>query len=279
MSDSAIHTLWIGELGPLEWLCLSSWKRLGYRVVLHAYTQQQAPDGVEVCDASRLLPADKIFRCSANGSLAVFSDVYRALILKNFDAVWLDADIFLLRHIDFSAPNILAAEGGDEIRNLNSAVLRLEPGHPILEKIIRRYKRPYLGMPWTRPKKAWPVLTRALRSRNFGPEHLPWGALGYGAIQGHVAKHGFDGRILPAELCLTQKNAPIFDAVADPASYLADPVAYVHMYRSGLKFDLTVPAQGSIYERLWTIALNPQKHRHEPNSSTTTTPDMPAAPA
>jgi hypothetical protein len=259
MKVTEIHTLWIGELGPLERLCLSSWVRLGHKVVLHAYTQQQAPDGVEVCDAARLLPTDRIFRCSANGSLAVFSDIYRAQILKNFDAVWLDADIFLLRPIDFSAPNILAAEGGDEVRNLNSAVLRLQADHPILEKIIRRYKRPYLGVPWTRPKKAWPVLTRALCSRSLGPEHLPWGALGYGAIQGHVAKFGFDGRILESKLCLTQRNAPIFEAVADPDSHLVEPVAYVHMYRSGLKFDLSIPAARSIYERLSEIVEQPSE--------------------
>ncbi|GLS21920.1 hypothetical protein GCM10007874_49370 [Labrys miyagiensis] len=109
-----IHTLWIGEvLGPIERLCLISWVRLGYEVVLHSYADLQVPAGVKTVDASLLLSADKIFRNERNGSLAVFSDVYRALILKRFFAIWLDIDIFLVRRFDFSAPNILAMEGGD----------------------------------------------------------------------------------------------------------------------------------------------------------------------
>jgi hypothetical protein len=248
-----IHTLWIGTLGPLECLCLSSWVRLGYKVILHTYDTMPAPNGIFLYNAENLMPRKSIFTCAANNNIAVFSDVYRAAILNAFpNAIWLDADIFLLKHIDFSAENILAMENGDAIEHINSAVMRLQPNHPILNKILKRYNRPYLGVPWKKPKKAWRVITRAMASGGIRPQHLPWGALGYGAIHDHVSKCGFDGKILPSRICLTGKDVPIFSAI-DNADAWINKASYIHMYRSGLKINLLQPAQDSIYERLCNL--------------------------
>ncbi|MGE5266793.1 MAG: hypothetical protein ACM3L9_05430 [Deltaproteobacteria bacterium] len=254
----AIHTLWVGSaLGPLEQLCLASWVRLGYNVVLHCYDELPTPKGVQTFDAAKSIPRNRIFRNARNGSLAVFADVYRAMILKRFDALWLDADIFLLKAFDFSPPNLLAKEGGDDTKNLNNAVMRLSPDHPILDEILAIYQHPSRGLPWDRPGKLWQIFVQSAASLQFGPQHLPWGALGYIPIQRYVAQHGFDGVILESRLCLTGTRTPLFVPVNNPAEALGDPVVYIHFWGSQRKDQLSKPVPSSIYGLLCrTIGLN-----------------------
>jgi hypothetical protein len=252
--SSDIHTLWIGgELGPLEWLCLHSWLRLGYRVILHAYESISLPPGVERFDAARLLPAEKLFKHRRTGSWATFADIYRALILRNFTATWLDADIFLVRPLDLSGSNILAKEHGNCLTHINNAVMKLAPDHPILDEILDRYDQPLKALPWNRPGKVWHVIVSAARSGRLHPGHLPWGELGGRAIQSFISRHGFDGRILGPELCLTPFHTAIFQPSDDPDGALAEPVSYVHLYRSQLQADPANPLTGSVYSRLWDI--------------------------
>jgi hypothetical protein len=246
-----IHTLWIGGgLGPLEWLCLHSWIRLGYGVVLHAYEDIPRPPGVAWFDASRLLPAEKLFRNERNGSWAIVADVYRTLLLKNLSVTWLDADIFMVRPLDLSAPNILAKESVNGGANINNAVMKLAPDHPILDEILDRYNNPFKALPWS---KAWRVIIKAARFGGLHPSLLPWGALGGLAIQRAISRHGFDGRMLEPEICLTPHRVAIFEPIEDPDAALAEPISYVHLYRSKAHVDLANPMPGSVYSRLWDI--------------------------
>lgn len=246
-----IHTLWVGSvLGPLEKLCLTSWRRLGYSVVLHTYDDLVTPEGVQKFDAAKLIPRNRVFRNARNGSFAVFADVYRAMILKRFDALWLDADIFLVRKFDFSPPNLLAKEGGDEITNINNAVMRLVPDHPILDEIISIYEHPSRGLPWDRPGKLWQILVQSFASFGFGPQHLPWAALGYIPIQRHIAAHGFDGVLLDSRLCLTGTATPLFTPIVNPKGALNDPLVYVHFWGSQRKDLASTPTPSSIFWHL-----------------------------
>jgi hypothetical protein len=249
-----IHTLWVGsELSPLEWLCLSSWVRLGYSVVLHTYNDLPVPKGVALFDAQNLIPKSKIFRNQRNGSLAVFADIYRVMILKRFDALWFDADIFLIRPFDFSPVNLLAREGGQDVSGINNAVMRLSSDHPILAEILSIYRNPLYGLPWSRPGKIWQIFVQSIASFGFGPQHLPWGALGYIPIQRYVSQHGFDGMLLDSNLCLSGHNSPLFEPVDDPDIAVANPVVYIHFWRSQRSDDLSNPKPLSIYWHLWKI--------------------------
>ncbi|WP_133121840.1 hypothetical protein [Pleomorphomonas carboxyditropha] len=253
----AIHTLWVyGELGPLEKLCLKSWVRLGYRVVLHSYDHPQVPDGVELFNAAQLIPESQVFRTARKKSLAIFSDLYRVTIMKHFEALWLDADIFLVRHFDFSGKNILAYEGHATLESINNAVLKLEPNHPIVEEIIGRFQNPLRGLSWKNPHKTWVFFRRSLLSCNMHAKHLPWGALGRLAIFDMLQKNTFDGQILPPEYCLTALQVPLFDAIDDPEKYLSMPLVLIHFYKSHIKKDLNNPTPGSIYETLSNFVEN-----------------------
>ena len=142
-----IHTIWIGgPLGPLEHLCITSWLRQGHEVVVHSYEKISLPDGAKSLDASALCPVDKVFR-NRNGSLAPFSDIYRALILQTYPVLWLDIDIFLLRPFDFDCASILVREGNDDSAKINNSAMRLPPDHPILFEILDRWHHPWKAIP------------------------------------------------------------------------------------------------------------------------------------
>jgi hypothetical protein len=250
----AIHTLWVGcALGPLERLCLTSWVRQGHEVVLHAYDDFPVPPGVRVVDAGLLCPRERIFRHRRTGSLAVFADLFRCLILARHDAIWLDADIVLVAPLP-AARAFLAAERAPALGQLNNAVMRLPRDHRLLRELLALGESPVRALPWSRPSKLFGVIADAVRWRTFGPSVLPWGALGYVAIQRHVARHGFDGVILGPETCLTPDRHPLFTPVPDPDALLAPPALYLHLYRSHQTADLARPVPGSVYARLWELA-------------------------
>lgn len=247
-----IHTLWIGEaLGPCETLCLHSWLRLGHRVVLHGYSRLDAPEGVEFFDARELCPPDDVERFRAARRLPVFADYYRALILRRFDAIWLDTDICLLRPLDFRARNVLTREGSDEPGAINNSLLRLNPEHPILDRIVERYRRPWTALPWSNLRKTAPILNRAIRTCGLRPWHLQWGALGALAIEAHIDRHGFEGEILNPRQSLTAARVPLFRAIETPEAWLESPVLYAHFYRSNFQEGPQLPEPGSIYGELW----------------------------
>jgi hypothetical protein len=65
----AVHAFWIGGgLGPMHVACLKSFVRIGHRTVLHVYDDPaDAPPGIELADAAKILPRDRIITHS-NGS-------------------------------------------------------------------------------------------------------------------------------------------------------------------------------------------------------------------
>lgn len=250
-----IHTLWVGErLGPLGWLCLTSWVKQGHPVTLHVYDEIAAPEGVTLVDAAKLMPREAIFRDRRTKNLAAFSDVFRVAILRAHDAVWLDADIFLLQPFDFPERNILSAEGRPGDATINNAAMRLAPEHPILQEIWKRYRNPWAAAPWDRPRKLWSPMWLALRYGGLRPEHLRWGALGFRAIDQVIRREGFVGLVLGAERSITPITVSLFEPIDDAEARLAPPAVYAHIYRSNAVADLARPKPGSIYAKLWERA-------------------------
>ena len=80
-----INVLWIGQLSPLEQLCLKSFVAQGHSVHLYTYDRiDNVPQGVTLQDAAEILPPSNIFRNQlgkGKGSLAAFSDLFRYKLL------------------------------------------------------------------------------------------------------------------------------------------------------------------------------------------------------
>lgn len=131
-----VSSLWVGgDLTWLEKLCLSSFTRKGYEVRLYSYAAVDVPSGINVHDASEIVPESQVFRNPApSTSYAGFSNVFRyELLAKRPDEVWIDTDV-LAGEVQLPADDYLLAY---ESRNyVNGAVLRC-PQDSLLLKALR----------------------------------------------------------------------------------------------------------------------------------------------
>jgi hypothetical protein len=137
LSSSAlpiINALWIGQLSPVEHLCLGSFAAQGHPVHLYAYDPiDNLPTGVTIQDAGEILPRELIFKNQlgkGKGSLAAFSDLFRFKLMLDRGGLWVDADIFCLKPFDFTAPYVFGFEG----TSVASGVIKMPRGCDLAER-------------------------------------------------------------------------------------------------------------------------------------------------
>jgi hypothetical protein len=102
-----VHGLWIGtRLSLMEQLTLRSFVACGHHFVLWLYEplEHDVPPGVEVCDAAKIVPRERVFCYKAGprpGSYAGFSDLFRYKLLYDCGGWWTDLDVACLKPLDF----------------------------------------------------------------------------------------------------------------------------------------------------------------------------------
>jgi hypothetical protein len=138
-----IQAFWKGpRLYRLQRLSIASFLDHGHAVRLYAYeTPAGLPRGVELCDASDILPYDSKLRAKSgfgSDSPATFADRFRTQLLHDHGGWWVDLDVVCLRPFPASPPALLA--GSWEIPEgncMNINVLRFPAGHPVLAEALR----------------------------------------------------------------------------------------------------------------------------------------------
>ena len=129
-----INGLWIGQLTPLERLCLRSFVAQGHPYHLYTYDQiENVPPGVTLQDASQILPQSQIFRNArgqGKGSLAAFSDLFRYKLLLDRGGWWVDTDVFCLKPFDFDAPYVFGAED----KPVATGIIKMPQGSPLAQR-------------------------------------------------------------------------------------------------------------------------------------------------
>jgi hypothetical protein len=130
MGLAIVNAIWIGpELGVVHVACLKSFLRHGHQVVLHCYEKpKDVPDGVELADASRLLPIKRIFYKNKNKSVAGFADLLRYELLGLGLGLYVDCDVFYLRPIedaDYILPGRMGKISTSPFSNCRRTVQRL----------------------------------------------------------------------------------------------------------------------------------------------------------
>jgi hypothetical protein len=131
---SRVSALWIGQLSPVERLCLGSFAAQGHPVHLYAYDYlDNLPAGVTLQDAAQILPRSLIFKNQlgkGKGSLAAFSDIFRFKLMLDHGGWWVDADIFCLRPFDFTTPYVFGFEG----TSVASGVIKMPRGCDLAQR-------------------------------------------------------------------------------------------------------------------------------------------------
>lgn len=166
-------TLWIGgPLGPVERACLRSILRQGNGLALYCYEEPcGVPDGVEVRDASAVLPREAVFR-HRSGSVALFSDWFRYELQRRGLGTWVDTDVYLLAPIDTQPDHLF---GEQQPGLINNAVLRIPPDSPMLTELLRPFdegKTPR-WLPWGAYLRS---RARELIGGRIDLSRLPWGS-------------------------------------------------------------------------------------------------------
>ncbi|GGF65683.1 glycosyltransferase [Alteromonas lipolytica] len=92
-----VHFLWVeGTLSTLELLCINSFAKNGFDVILWHYGDiTNPPENVSLKDGRELINEDRIFTYS-NGSLAGFADLFRYKVLSVYGGIWADTDVICL---------------------------------------------------------------------------------------------------------------------------------------------------------------------------------------
>jgi len=138
-----VNALWIGDaLGLMERLALTSFLRQGHEVHLYCYDQvAHVPEGTMVKDANEILPASAIFRYEqgpGKGSMAAFADLFRYKLLLEKGGWWVDCDVVCLKPFDFRETVVIAAEHTQASVQAASAIMRLPPGHVVIQRCYER---------------------------------------------------------------------------------------------------------------------------------------------
>jgi hypothetical protein len=189
-------TLWIGDrLGPVERACLLSVLRQGHSLALYCYRiPAGVPQGVEVRDASEVLPKDRIFT-HWTGSVGVFADWFRYELQRRGLGTWLDTDNYLIAPIDLQRPYLFGEYEPGKIAN---GVVRLPADSRFVGELLELFENPTTPswLPWR------PYLAAKLREMLTGKAALskmPWGTTGPFAMTAIAKRLGLASEALPSK--------------------------------------------------------------------------------
>ena len=248
-----IVSLWIGGgLGTIERLSLRSFVAHGHPMALYSYSEVTGvPSGVERRDAAEVLPEATAMRLRyANGSYALFANLFR-LELQRLDlGLWVDVDVVALRTLDLQGDFIVGRESD---RYLNNAVLKLAPDSPVLRDWLAMAGsgRVPPWLPFHRAPKAW---VKQAFGGSIHPSELPFGTFGPKSITALAARHGLTDEAQPEPVFypLHPRQA---ERLYDPTLRLDDIVTAetrtIHLWNEKLgELKKTTPPEGSILAEL-----------------------------
>ncbi|HEX2804107.1 MAG TPA: hypothetical protein VHN55_09040 [Sphingomicrobium sp.] len=251
-------TLWVGDaLGPVERACLRSILRHGHSVALYCYRKPAGiPAGVEVRDASAILPQDRI-PPEWWGRADLYSDWFRYVLLQRGLGTWVDSDIYLVAPLDMEKPYLFGVE---DAPMLNNAVLRTPPDSPLLPRLLEPFVRRTTPR-WMPLRKYLPMRAREILTGRVDLAKIPWGTTSPRALTALTLEYGLHDLAEPQERFYPmpwQQARWILDpAVSIDDVTTADTVA-VHLWNRCIADFKNEPAPpGSFLHRLQLEGAQP----------------------
>ncbi len=252
-----IASLWIGgQLSWLEQLCLKSFADAGHRTTLYSYEPiPNLPKGVEAGDAEKVFPSDPMYRHARTGSPAIHADLWRLNLLKQTNAIWVDADMYCYRPFNFSRQSIFGWEKDGLVCN---AVLGLPKGSRALDMMLDFFQDEYAIGPWLKP---WQQQELQAEKDAGKPVHMTeqnWGFTGPAAVTYFLQQSGEIKYAEPVEafypISFKQRNHMIMSKF-DIEERLTPETKGVHFWARRMKPRLEEkednrPRRGSFMARL-----------------------------
>ncbi|MGE6784618.1 hypothetical protein ACQKGL_19075 [Ensifer adhaerens] len=174
--SNIVNTVWIGkQLGPVHAACLRSFLRNGYDVVLHSFGMpEDAPEGVRLFDASKLMSLPEVDAFRKTNRLAFASDIYRYRIQRENMGLYVDCDVYCLKPFEEND----YVFGWESSKLICNAVLKIPSGSRLLQKVLEASEDLHFIPPWLPARKRNKM---ALRKKLGFPVHVAdqaWGVIG-----------------------------------------------------------------------------------------------------
>jgi hypothetical protein len=249
--NGGVATLWIGDaLGKVERACLRSAMRLGHPVTLYCYREPAGvPHGVTIADAAQIVPEDRVVRYP-NGSVALFSNLFRYEAQRQGIGTWIDTDVYLLRPLDLAGPYLF---GYEYPGMLNTAVLRLPSDSPILPGLIAPFDERTIPA-WLSWRERWRATRRLRRDGRSDVARMPWGATGPRALTALARRHGLERWASPIETFYPvhySQAAWVLDPAMTIDRIAAPGTIAIHLWNEVIRTFKELPAApGSFLDRL-----------------------------
>jgi len=234
----SLVSLWVGDrLGKLEQLCILSALAAGHRFQLYSYEPSNlggVPAGVEVLDASSVMPRDRLLAYADSSSYALGANFWRYEMLALGLGYWVDLDVLLLKPFAFEDDYVF---GREQEGTVNNAVL-FAPSDSGLVEDLRTLPARIGRPPWYGPRRSLQyAVRRALKGRPR-LEDYPWGTFGPGLLGYLVEKHGLSTFVQPHPVLypLSWRNARMLYGPAEQVeAVLSDQTCAIHLYNSQLR--------------------------------------------
>jgi hypothetical protein len=244
-----LNTLWVGDrLGYLQQLCLVSATAVGHHVTLYSYKPDNlngVPDGIEIRDAREVMPEQKLVAYADCGSFALGSDFFRYELLAKDLGYWIDADVYLLKPLNFKEQYVF---GWEHENTINGAVLLLPSDSDMARDLCELplfNRRP----PWFGPRRSLAYFWKRITKGPPKVEEFSWGVFGPQMVSYLAKKHKVVNQAQKPSVFypISWKNAR---SLYEPAHVIEELIApethTVHLYNSRLVgLNNTPPPPGS----------------------------------
>jgi hypothetical protein len=162
-------------MGPVHTACVRSFLRVGHPVRLHCYDcPDDAPEGIELFDAARLMPVDQVVRNRQTGSVSLASNRYRYLLIEAGMGIYSDCDMFCVQPIEPSDYLI----GREDKRRVNGAILSYPPSSKLSLLLLNATQDSFTIPPFLRSSKLRRSKVRQALGFPISAEDRPWGVWG-----------------------------------------------------------------------------------------------------
>ena len=198
MSDfPTVNMFWHGpRLGEVHAACIRSFLRHGHRVLLHAYTPpEDLPQGVEVFDATRIMPLADLVTNAETGSVSLGTNRYRYLLLREGMGLYADCDMYCLQPI----PDADYIFGREDRWAINGAMLKYPADSALARALVEETENEFYIPDWLRRRDKY--LLRARRSLGLGVSvrDQPWGIWGPKLLTHWCHKLGLTAEVSPID--------------------------------------------------------------------------------
>lgn len=245
-----VNAFWIGrKMGPIHAACLNSFLRHGHDVVLHSYgLPDDAPKGVRIYDASRLMSDREIITHKDTGSLAIAADIYRYRIQREGLGLYVDCDVYCVRPFEDSE-YILARECDTY---LNPAVLKVPHNSELLCNLMQASENHYFIPPWLSKGK---YIKRNFLNKIGFRKHVskqPWGVIGPRLLTHYVNTMDLNEFVSGADRYSPlhpNMSHMLFQAGLSVSDLVTSRTFGLHLFNAGLK-DREIIHHSPLYEIL-----------------------------